>query len=182
MRPTNTLTLRHQNFMLAVRREMGWPAFKPANDCIAFCASRPMDFETGSEMARVAQMLNKDAIFTGWTSGTAARPASFAIVYRELLTIDIIDRVVPYAANDDDPIVFVNVRGHETFTVDERGSLRRIPGQPGNIGRGRQRAMKRIRATAAKLGGDLLASNRFVPTGAEWIEPEVPVETVVRFA
>lgn len=182
MQAVNTLTVRHQNFMLAVRREMGWPAFKPANDCIAFCASRPMDFATGSEMARVAQMLNKDAVFTGWASSNTARPTSFAIVYRELLTVDIIDRVVPYAANDDDPIVFVNVRGHETFAIDKRGSLRRIPGQPGNIGRGRQRAMKRIRATAAKMGGDLLANNRFVPTGAGWIEPEVPVETVVRFA
>lgn len=182
MRPTNTLTVRHQNFMLAVRREMGWPAFKPANDCIAFCASRPMDFETGNELARIAQMLSKDAVFTGWASNTTARPKSFAIVYRSLLTVDVIDRVVPYAANDDEPIVFVNVREQEVFAVDERGSLRRIPGQPSNIARGRQRAMKRIRATAAKMSDHLLASNRFVPTGADWIEPEGPVETIVRFA
>lgn len=182
MRPANTLSVRHQNFMLAVRREMGWPTFRPVNDCIAFCTSRPMDFETGSELARVAQMLNKDAIFTGWTSANAARPAGFAIVFRELLTVDIVNGVVPYAANDDDPIVFVNVRGHEVFAVDGRGSLRRFSGHPDNIGRGRQRAMKRIRATAAKLGDELLAHNRFVPTGAGWIEPDVPAETIVRFA
>ena len=43
MQPMNTMSLRHQNFMLAVRREMGWPAFKPANDAIAFCSGRQMD-------------------------------------------------------------------------------------------------------------------------------------------
>ena len=176
-----TIGLQHQNFMLAVRREMGWPAFKPANDAIAFCSGRPVDFEVSSEIARIAQMLGKDAIYTAWTSATATAPFGFTIVYREMLTVDVIDRVVPYAANDDAPIVFVSTRADEMFAVDRRGSLARIPGKPMNIGKGRQLAMKRIRATAATMGDELLKSNRFVATGAEWVEPESPVETIVRF-
>lgn len=181
MQQTATAPLHHQNFMLAVRREMGWPAFRPANDAIAFCSGRQMDLETGSEMARIAQMLGKDAVYTAWTDTKATRPLGFTIVYRELLTIDIVDRVVPYAANDDAAIVFVSTRADEMFAVDRRGSLARIPGKPKNIGKGRQLAMKRIKTTAATMGDDLLDGNRFVPFGCERIEPEASVETIVRF-
>ena len=41
--------------------------------------------------------------------------------------------------------------------------------------------MKRIKATAATLGDELLSDNQFVPTGGAWVEPETPVETIVRF-
>lgn len=181
MHQTLPMALRHQNFMLAIRREMGWPKFRPANDCIAFCSGREMDFTIGSEIARIAQAMRKDAVYTGWANTSATLPTSFTIVYRELLTVDIVDRVVPYAANDDAPIVFISTRADEFFAVDLRGALVRVPGRPKAIGTGRKRAMKRIRATAATLGDELLENNRFVPTGAEWIEPEVPVETIVRF-
>ncbi|WP_278374020.1 hypothetical protein [Sphingobium xenophagum] len=181
MQPMNTMSLRRQNFMLAVRREMGWPAFKPANDAIAFCSGRQMDLEVGSELARIAQMVRKDAVYTGWGKPAATTPIGFTIIYRELLTVDIIDRVVPYAANDEAPIVFVSTREEEFFAVDRRGTLIRVPGKAKNIGKGRKLAMKRIRATAEAMGDHLLENNRFVPTGAEWIEPEAPVETIVRF-
>ena len=181
MQQTCTVPLHHQNFMLAVRREMGWPAFKPANDAIAFCSGRRMDFEVGSEMARIAQMLGKDAVYTAWTDTKATRPLGFAIVYREMLAVDIVDRVMPYAANDDAPIVFVSTRADEIFAVDRRGSLVRVPGKPKNIGKGRQLAMKRITATAATMGDHLLDGNRFVPFGSERIEPDASVDTVVRF-
>lgn len=178
---TNTLLLHHQNFMLAVRREMGWPTFRPANDCIAFCSGRTTDFEVGSELARLAQAMRKDAVYSGWANSKAAEPAGFTIVYRELLTVDIVDRVIPYAANDDAPIVFLSTRADEFFAVDRRGSLVRVPGKPKGIAKGRRLAMKRIKATAAARGDELLVGNQFVEPGADWIEPEVPVETVVRF-
>lgn len=181
MQQTNTMALRHQNLMLAVRREMGWPAFKPANDCLAFCSGRVVDFETGSEMARFAQMLGKDLVYAGWKSSVAPAPAGFTIVYRELLAVDIVDRVVPYAANDDAAVVFVDVRNDETFAIDRRGSLIRLPGKPTNIAKGRALALKRIKATAATLGDTLLDGNRAVRWGAETIEPQAPAETIVRF-
>ena len=181
MQQTNTMSLRRQNFMLAIRREMGWPAFKPANDCLAFCWGRVMDLETGSEMARIAQMLGKDAVYTGWKNAVAPAPAEFTIVYRDLLAVDVVDRVVPYAANDRAPIAFVAVRNDETFVVDRRGSLVRLPGKPNDIGKGRARAMQRIKATAATLDDTLLDGNRYVPWGAETVAPEAPAETIVRF-
>lgn len=177
----STIGLGHQNFMLALRREMGWPTFKPANDCIAFCTGRQMTFEVGLEMARIALIMRKDALYTGWGSMKATTPLGFSIVYREMLTIDVVDCVVPFAANDDAPIVFVSTRADEVFAVDRRGALVRVPGKPKAIGTGRKLAMKRIRATAATMGEGLLENNRFVATGADWIEPETPVETVVRF-
>lgn len=177
----NSAGLRHQNFMLAVRREMGWPAFRPANDAIAFSSGRPMDLMVGSEVARIAEQMRKDVIYTGWASLVATAPVGFTVVYRELLTVDIVDRVVPFAANDDAPIIFVSTRADEHFAVDRRGSLARIPGKPKHIGAGRKLAMKRIRTTAATRGDDLLADNQFVPLGGDWVEPGTPVETIVRF-
>ena len=49
MQQTGTIPLHHQNCMLVVRRGMGWPTFRPANDCVAFCSGRTMDFAVGSE-------------------------------------------------------------------------------------------------------------------------------------
>lgn len=175
------MILRHQNFMLAIRREMGWPTFKPANDCIAFCSGRPLDIMIGSELARIAEQSRKDAIYTGWPDLKAAEPASFTVVFRELLTVDIIDRVEPYADNDEAPLILVSTRADEFFAVDARGSLVRVSGKPKGIGKGRKLAMKRIKAAAATMGDTLLESNCFVAPGADWIEPDAPVETIVRF-
>ena len=175
------MMLHHQNTMLALRREMGWPPFKPMNDCIGFCSGRPMDFETGSEIARIAHKLGKDVIYAGWASTKATQPTGFTVAYRMMFSVDIVDRLVPFAANDDAPIVLVSTRVDECFAIDMRGSLVRLAGKPKNIGTGRKLATKRINATTATLGDELLQNNRFVPTGAEWIEPETPIETIVRF-
>ena len=174
--------LRHQNTMLALRQQMGWPLIKPANDCIAFTSGRRADFEVGMELGRLAGMLGKDLIYSGWSSVRAKEPAGFTIAYREMLTVDIVDRVVPYAANDDAPIVLVSTRGDEFFAIDGRGSLVRVPSKPKGIGEGRKRAMRRIKAAAATMRDDLLPNNRRMEWGAGSIEPDTtPVETVVRF-
>ena len=177
-----TMILRHQNTMLAVRQQMGWPAFKPANDCIAFTSGKPNDFEVGRELGRIAQMLGKDVIYSGWASVDATAPVGFTVAYREMLAVDIVDRVFPYAANDQSPVVLVSTREDEHFAIDHRGSLVRVAGKPKSLGAGRRLAMKRIKAAAKSMGDELLASNRHVSWGATAIEPEVPVaETVVRF-
>lgn len=175
------MTSKQQNFMIAIRLLMGWPAFKPANDCLAFGSGKPTDFEVGSELARIATMLGKDVIYSGWDSLSAALPTDFTIIYRELLTVDVVDRVFPWAANDEDPIVFISTRSSDIFAVDRRGSLIRMAGKPKAMAKGRKLAMKRIKATAAEMADRLLENNRFVPFGAPSIEPETPSETVVRF-
>ncbi len=175
------MMLHHQNTMLALRAEMGWPSFRPANDCLAFSSGKEMDVETGMEIARIAQMLGKDVIYSGWASTKATEPTGFTVGYRMMFSVDIVDRLVPFAANDEARVTLVSTRSDELFAIDGRGSLVRVPGKPQNIGAGRKRAMKRIKATAATLGHEMLASNRFVSTGAESIEPEAPTEIVVRF-
>jgi hypothetical protein len=180
MEQTSTLSLRRQNFMLAVRAEMGWPQFAPANDCIAFCSGRPMDFEVGSEMAHIVTMERKDAVYAGWASVSATEP-TFAIVYRELLSVDVIDRVVPYAEHQDSPIVFVSTTADEFFAVDRRGSLLRLQGKPKNIGKGRKLAMKRIKSAAAASERTLLESNRLIPHGGDWIAPQPANDVIVKF-
>ncbi len=161
---------------------MGWPLFRPANDVIGFSAGRLMDIEIGMEIGRIAQLMRKDLVYSGWASTDATEPTGFTIAYRELLAVDIVDRLVPFAANDDAPIVFVSTRADEYFAVNSRGTLVRVPGKPKGIGKGRKLAMRRIKVAAAAMGDSLLENNRFVPTGAAWIEPEVPVETIVRFS
>lgn len=177
------MMLRHQNVMLALRAEMGWPSFKLANDCLAFTSGKEMDVETGMEIARIATMLGKDVIYAGWASTKAPKPTGFTVGYRMMFSVDIVDKVVPYAANDTAPLTLVSTRADEFFAIDQRGSLVRVPGKPIDIRKGRELAMKRIRARAAAMDGALLPTNRLVPTGQDWIEPDAaPVETVVRFA
>lgn len=174
-------TLHHQNFMLAVRQEMGWPAFKPANDCIAWCSGRPTDVDTAMELARLAQRMGKDLVYTGWMNARAAEPTGFSIAYRGMFAIDIVDQLQPFAANDDAPILLVSTRDEATFAIDTRGSLVRVPGLPRSLGKGRKLAMKRIKAAAASKGDTLLSNNRLVPWGDDWVAPDEPVETVVTF-
>lgn len=176
------MTVHHQNTMCALRLEMGWPSFRPCNDAIGFSAGKEMDFEQGMELARVARMLGKDIIHSSWASLRATTPSSFSVAYREMLSVDIIDRVVPHVANDTEPLALVSIRTAETFAIDRRGSLVRVPGKPTDIRKGRELAMKRIKSRAAAMDHTLLPNNRFVPIGAEWIEPEImPLETIVRF-
>lgn len=172
--------LHHQNTMRALRREMGWPPFSPANDAIAFCSGRTMNAENGIELARVAQMLGKDIIHSEWANSKVPEPTGFTVAYRTMYSIDIIDRLVPFAANDDAPLVLVSTTGNECFAIDQRGSLMRLQGKPKGVHKGHRLAMKRIKSVAAGLGDEILANNRFVKPG-EVIEPEVPSEIVVRF-
>lgn len=174
------MQIHHQNMMFAIRLQMGWPSHKPANDCIGFCSGRTMDVENAMEIARIAQMLGKDLIHSGWANARAKDPTSFTVAYRTMYAVDIVERLVPFAANDEAPLILVSTRSDEFFAIDHRGSLVRLPGKPTNIGKGRKLAMKRIKATAATLGSELLESNRLVKPGAS-VEPEAPTDTIVRF-
>jgi len=175
------MTLHQQNTMLAVRTEMGWPPFKPANDSIAFSSGKTMSFAVGKELARIAQMLGKDVIYSGWANIDAPAPAGFTVAYREMFGVAVIDGLVPYAANDQAAIILVSTRADEFFAVDERGSLVRVPGKPKDVSKGRKLALKRIMATAASKGDEMLESNRWVPAGARSIALEAPAEAIVRF-
>jgi hypothetical protein len=175
------IIVHHQNFMLAVREMMGWPNFKPANDCIGWSSGREMNIEIGTDLARVAQTAGKDLIYTGWASSRAKDPTSFAIAFREMLTVDIVDHIVPFTIDDQSRIILVSTRKDECFAIDHRGSLVRIVGKPKGIGKGRALAMKRIKAAASAMADAPLPGNAFVQPGGDWIEPKAPIDTLVRF-
>lgn len=178
----NKMLLRHQNWMWALRRLMGWPAFKPVNDSIAWASGRTMDVELGMELARLATAGRKDMVFSCWASVSAAEPVGYIVALRELLAVDIVDRCVAYAADEEAPLLLVSTRRNEHFAIGERGLLERHEGKPADLGKGRKLAVKRIRATAATMGDTLCAGNMWVPPGGDWVEPAtVPTETVVRF-
>ena len=176
-----TMLLRHQNFMWAVRKEMGWPLFKPANDCLTFSTGRPMDMEIGMETARIATALRKDIVYSGWSSATAAEPQGFAVIIRELFQVDIVDRVFPWVADETAPLILISTRGDECFAIGRRGLLERVTGKPKHLAKGRKLAMKRIKASAATMCDALAENNVWVPLGGELIEPAQPVDTIVRF-
>lgn len=104
------MMLRHQQFMLALRQEMGSPLCRLVNDSMSFASEQPSDFEVGMELGRVATMLNRDVIYSGWSSTGAREPSGFTIALRGMLTVDIIDNLVPFAAADDAPISLVSTR------------------------------------------------------------------------
>ena len=178
----NNTTLRHQNWMWALRRLMGWPPFKPVNDCIAWASGRTMDVGCGLELARLATAGRKDIVSSCWTNVGAAEPTGYIVALREMLSVDVVDRCVTYTADEEAPLLLVSTRRDEHFAIGSRGLIERREGKPADFGKGRKLAVKRIRATAATMGETLCAQNVCVPIGGEWIEPIVsPMETIVRF-
>ena len=173
--------LKHQNFMWGLRKEMGWPLFKPANDCIGFSAGRPMDIEIGMELGRIAQESRRDLIYAGWETAAAAEPTAFAVVMRELIKIDVIGRCFPWCEDEHTPVILVSTHADERFAIGRRGLLERSPAKPKKLGAGRKLAMKRIRAAAAQMGDELAANNVWLPHGAAWAEPDALTETIVSF-
>lgn len=175
-------TLRHQKTMQALRKEMGWPLIRPINNCIAFSSGRPCDIKVGAELGRIATALNQDIVYSGWTSLKSAEPKSYTVAYRDLFCVDIADRLVPYAANDDAPVMLVSTRSDDAYCIDRRGTLARLSGKPKDLARGRKLAAKRIKAAMAEMRDELLADNRQIPWGSEAIPQAAPAtETVVRF-
>lgn len=174
------MKLHHQNLMLAVRQEMGWPAFAPANECISFCWGQPIDLENGIELARFAQMIGKDIVYSGWASTSCTEPTAFTVAYGEMLSVDIVDKLVPFAADDNATLLLVNTITDECFAIDRRESLARTPWKPMNVRTGRKIAMKRIQTAATNLGRKPRQNGRAVRHG-ELIEPETSTAAVVRF-
>lgn len=180
---THAIMLNTQNYCLAVRQQLGYPLFKPANDCTTFASGGIADITKGLEIAQLAETMRKDVVYTAWNDLADREPASIGVALREMLCVDWIDRCFLWAANDTAPLVIVPTRLHEHIIVGTRGFLERRPGRPAqNLGKGKKLALARVRRAAATMGDELLQGNVFVPTGGEWREPTMTAcETIVRF-
>ncbi|HCB74783.1 MAG TPA: hypothetical protein DEP91_01180 [Sphingomonas bacterium] len=178
-----TTILHHQNLMLSLRQAMGWPLFKPQNDCIAWTSGKVLGFEDHLELGRICRVIGKDLIYSGWLSAEAPVPADFTVAYRMMMTVDITSGVVPFAKSDVDPVILVDTRLNQHFAINQRGTLVRHCGRPKAVATGHRRAMKRIEAAARAMGDEALANNRRVDWNATEIEPDImPTDTIVRFS
>lgn len=172
-------SLTSQNWMWAVRREMGWPAEKPACDSIAWAAGRLFDIELGLDLARHTQTLRKDIVYGGWPKADARAPFNYTVALRELMTVDLVTRLIPYAADETTPVVLVSTRSNEHFTIGSRGLLERHPGKPCGLARGRALATKRIRRTAASMGDEICPDNLWIRNGEDVVEPAPTAQGIV---
>lgn len=176
--------IKMQNFAWGLRQQMGYPLFAPANDCTAFAGGGLADFAKGMEVACLATQMRKDIVYLGWTDPADAAPTTFAVAIREMLQVDWLDRMVPWAADDISPILLVSIQHDEHVVVGSRGLLERPTGKPAKeLGKGRKLAMQRIRRAAATMGDHLAANNVLLAPGEAWREPSTPSgDAVVRFA
>lgn len=174
--------IKTQNIAWALRQQMGYPLYAPANDCTAFAGGGLADLAKGMEIAVLAKQMRKDVIYLGWRTVADAAPTIFAVALREMLQVDWIDGLLPHAADDTAPIMLVSTRRDEHIAVGPRGFLERRAGKPGALGTGKARAMRRIRCAAATMADRLADNNVFLPRGAAWREPSPSSsETIIRF-
>lgn len=177
-----TTILHHQNLMLSLRKLMGWPLFKPQNDCIAWSSGKILSFEDHFDLGRICRLVGKDLVYSEWASVEASMPAAFTIAYRTIQTIDIANGLLPYLERDEDPVILVDPHADQHFLIDDRGSLVRRFGRPKAVSAGHRRATSRIKRAARTMGDEVLANNRRIKWDATEIEPDImPTDTIVRF-
>lgn len=175
--------LKTQQFCLSIRHLLGYPLYKPVNDCTAFASGGPVDIGKAMDLARLAEQSRKDFVYTAWNDLADRDPATIAVALRETDGIEMLDRCFLWAANDDAPLVIVSTRADVHIVMGARGFLERHPGRPAKaLAAGKALAARRVRATVKLMGSELLDSNVVVPAGGEWRDqPPVRRETVVRF-
>ena len=174
--------IRQQNINLAIRQLMGWPPYKPSNDCIAFACGVPLDPLLALKVAQMAEEMRKDWVYAQYLKPTAPMPAKMGIVYRGLASVDVLDDCHLWAADADAPLKVVSPRTDEHFAIDCRGSLQRIAGRPKNLAKGRALALRRVRKLAAGYDHVALPDSVFMSAAEPWVEPaRQPRDTLVRF-
>lgn len=174
--------LRNQKFAWGLRQQMGYPLFAPANDCTAFAGGGIADFALGMEIAVLATQMRKDIVHLGWRDVADAEPTTFAVALREMVQVDWLDGLFPFAEDDMAPIVLVSTRRDKNIAVGPRGLLERRSGKPKALGKGKARAMRRIRRAAAAMSDQLADAHVFLNRGEAWREPPASShDTIVRF-
>lgn len=171
-----------QNHSLAIRAEMGYPLYAPANHTLAFAAGRKFDFQVGMDLARHAEMGGKDFVYAGWASIHDDAPTDYTLVVRQPDVIDILPGAQFWAAGDQSPVVILLQQRDMYFELDARLNLQQRSGRPGRrLALGIKRAMERIRHRADLLEGTELDENAWVRNGGDWTPPAPPQASAVFF-
>ena len=174
--------IRQQNINLAIRQLMGWPPYKPSNDCIAFGCGAPLDPLLALKVVQMAEEMRKDWVYAQYLKPAARMPARIGIVYRRLADVEVIDDCLLWVADAEAPLIVVSPRTDEHFAVDARGSLQRVAGRPKGLAKGRALAMRRVRTLAAGYDHVALPDSVFMSAADPWVEPaRQPRDTLIRF-
>lgn len=175
MQPHTNVKL--QNYALAARQELGFPLFQTANQSIKFTAGGRLDLMKQIQTAALAEEMSRDLVHFAWTSVAAKAPSDIAVFYRDALLVDVISGCSLWASDDESPLLLLNERGSEHFVRGARGAIERREGlPPGNLKPGKRLATERVQQAAARMGGDILPGNTFVPHGESWADHRPPQE------
>lgn len=175
--------IKSQNYCLALRRELGYPAYAPLNHTLAFSSGGPAHAEKALTLARHAIVMGRDMIYCAWDSFAPAEPTSIALAIRELTHVDVITDCFLWASDAAVPLAIVAPRRNAHFVLGPRGHLERRSGMPAQqLNRGKRLARQRVRRVAMLMSADLLPGNQFVPRG-ECVAPAAPPQgALVRLA
>jgi hypothetical protein len=113
----------------------------------------------------MAPTFAKDMIYLGFRTVRAKEPSDIALAFRDDLCVDWRAGLALYAVDHDGPLILVDEPRGEHYARGGRNQLIRKQGVPGDLARGKKRAMARVRRTAAIMPDTLNDTNFFVPPG-----------------
>ena len=157
--------LRQQNYVNALRSEMGLPLHALANDGIGYMFGPPVNVPASAELARIAQEIGKDLVHVSFANAHVCKPTGFTVVWRELEHVEVITNCGPYRA-EGGRVSLVCHRSNRQFAVDSRGSMICLSVKPADLRAGRQLAMQRLKKTAESLACEHLADTQTIQSGA----------------
>lgn len=157
--------LRQQNYVNALRIEMGLPLHALANDGIGYMFGPPVDVPASAELARIAQEIGKDLVHVSFQNAIVRKPIGFTVVWRELDHVEVMTNCMPYVS-EGNGVSLVCLRSDGQFAVDSRGSMIRLSVKPVDLRTGRKLAMRLIKKTADSLACEHLADTQTIQSGA----------------
>lgn len=152
-----------ETWCFSLRLEMGYPAYKPATNSVAFCASAPKDPLEAMHIASLAQELNKDVVHVGIET-IKVGPVNIALATRHECSVRWTPDCLLYAESESAPIQILTK--DKAWGVGPRSILTATKLPPAKKRRrGIEIAMRRWRAAAAAMGPVELVGGMHVPNG-----------------
>lgn len=163
----HTAMVRRQQLCQALKSVMGFSITGAANDSVQMLAGPPADFGLGLRISAIAAQLGKDAIYLSFGSLQAKEFAEIGVAFRDDLVVDWRSNLQPYAADQDAPLVLVDVQRGGRFERGERNMLVFRECLPDGLERGRRIAMTRIRRAGAAMPAKISSESSWVPPQAD---------------
>ncbi|MCE7796517.1 hypothetical protein LWE61_08070 [Sphingobium sufflavum] len=161
---TDPYLARGQQWVLALRKLMGYPLHAPTRHSTAFCASGERDLAGALHMAQIAAEMQKDMLNVSFKSIYAPEPSSVSLAVHGPLCIQWLPDCGLYAASETANVALLHK--NKRWFFDDRNQLVSTSLPPRHrIARGEQVAWSRWRIKAAQMEVFELDGNSFVPAG-----------------